>query len=75
MVGENLKGVDPAGVKGVVTAEKSEVKNIVTQPNPYTGGWRLSFPCQVKGEPIELRAFLAEGDKPLSEVWVYRWTP
>ena len=75
LVGDSLKGVDPAGVKGMVTAEKSEVKNIVTQPNPYTGGWRLSFQCQVKGEPIELRAFLAEGDKPLSEVWVYRWAP
>jgi glucans biosynthesis protein len=75
LVGDNLKGVDPAGVKGVVTAEKSEVKNIVTQPNPHTGGWRLSFQCQSKGEPIELRAFLAEGDKPLSEVWAYRWTP
>jgi glucans biosynthesis protein len=75
LLGDNLKGVDPAGVKGVMTSEKSEVKNIVTQPNPYTGGWRLSFQCQVKGEPIELRAFLAEGDKPLSEVWVYRWAP
>ena len=75
LIGDNLKGIDPAGVKGVVTAEKSEVKNIVTQPNPYTGGWRLSFQCQVKGEPIELRAFLTEGDKPLSEVWVYRWAP
>jgi glucans biosynthesis protein len=30
---------------------------------------------RVKGEPIELRAFLAEGDKSLSEVWVYRWAP
>lgn len=58
-----------------MTAEKSEVMNIVTQPNPYTGGWRLSFQCKVKGEPIELRAFLTEGDKQLSEVWIYRWAP
>jgi periplasmic glucans biosynthesis protein len=75
LFGENLKGIDPASVRGMVTAEKAEVKNIVTQPNPDTGGWRLSFQCQVKSDPIELRAFLTKDDKPLSEVWVYRWTP
>ena len=75
VVGDILKTIDPGGIKGVVTAEKSEVKNIVTQPNPETGGWRLSFQCQVKGDPIELRAFLSHADKAVSEVWVYRWTP
>jgi glucans biosynthesis protein len=75
LFGENLKGIDPASVRGMVTAEKAEVKNIVTQPNPDTGGWRLSFQCQVKSDPIELRAFLTQDDKPLSEVWVYRWAP
>ena len=30
-------------VRGVVSAEKAKIKNIVTQPNPATGGWRLSF--------------------------------
>ncbi len=68
-------GIDPASVKGNVTAEKAEVKDIVTQPNPDTGGWRLSFQCQVKSDPIELRAFLTREDKLLSEVWLYRWTP
>jgi len=75
LFGENLKGIDPASVRGMVTAEKAEVKNIVTQPNPNTGGWRLSFQCQVKSDPIELRAFLTQDDKPLSETWVYRWAP
>lgn len=76
LIGDNLKGIDPNSVKGVVTAEKSEVTNIVTQPNPNTGGWRLSFQCAVKKDPIELRAFLAaQDDKPLSEIWVYRWAP
>ena len=46
-------------VKGVVTADKSEITNIVTQPNPETGGWRLSFQCSVKDQSaIELRAVL-----------------
>jgi glucans biosynthesis protein len=75
LLGENLKGIDPVSVKGNVTAEKSVVKDIVTQPNPDTGGWRLSFQCQVKSDPIELRAFLTRDDKPISEVWLYRWAP
>nr|WP_249792741.1 glucan biosynthesis protein G [Bradyrhizobium sp. BRP22] len=76
LVGDNLKGVDPNSIKGVVTAEKSEITNIVTQPNPDTGGWRLSFQCAVKKDtPVELRALLVRDDKPLSEVWVYRWAP
>ena len=76
LMGDKLKAVDPKSIKGVVTAEKSEITNIVTEPNPETGGWRLSFQCSVKKQtPIELRALLAQNDTPISEVWVYRWTP
>jgi glucans biosynthesis protein len=47
----------------------------VTQPNPETGGWRLSFQFSVKGQTsVELRAVLVQNDTPLSEVWIYRWT-
>ncbi|WP_373568247.1 glucan biosynthesis protein G [Bradyrhizobium cajani] len=76
LMGDELKGLDAKTVKGVVTAAKAEVSNIVTQPNPMTGGWRLSFQCAVKGQAaIELRAFLAQNEAPVSEVWIYRWTP
>jgi glucans biosynthesis protein len=76
LIGERLKSVDPKKIKGVVTAEKAEIRNVVTQPNPQSGGWRLSFDVPVKDKnPIELRAVLLEEDVPISEVWVYRWTP
>src|SRR6266404_3432393 len=76
LLGDKLKSVDPKSIKGVVSAEKSEITNVVTQPNPETGGWRLSFQCSVKNQqPIELRAFLVQNDAPISEVWIYRWTP
>ena len=75
-IGERLKSVDPKNIKGNVSAEKAEISNIVTQPNPAIGGWRLSFEIAVKEKvPIELRASLAEGNDAISEVWVYRWTP
>ncbi|WP_458761442.1 glucan biosynthesis protein G [Afipia sp. TerB] len=75
LIGEKLKSVDPKTIRGEVTADKAEIKNIVTQPNPHTGGWRLSFEMLSKDQtPIELRASLKQEDSILSEVWVYRWT-
>jgi glucans biosynthesis protein len=76
LIGESLKSIDPKSIRGDVTAEKGEIKNIVTQPNPVTGGWRLSFELSVKEKtPIELRASLMQGKDAVSEVWVYRWVP
>jgi glucans biosynthesis protein len=76
LVGEKLKSVDPKAIRGVVTAEKASVQNIVTQPNPATGGWRLSFELGVKEKlPVEIRASLMQDNDAISEVWVYRWTP
>lgn len=73
--GDALKGLDPNSVKATVSTDKAEVTNVVAQPNPETQGWRLSFQCAVKDAPVELRAELAANDKPISEIWVYRWTP
>jgi periplasmic glucans biosynthesis protein len=75
LVGDRLKSIDHKSIRGDVTAEKAEISNIVTQPNPATGGWRLSFELSPKEKsPIELRASLMQGDNAISEVWVYRWT-
>jgi glucans biosynthesis protein len=75
LVGEKLKSIDPKNIRGVVSAEKAKVQNIVTQPNPLTGGWRLSFEISKEKAPVELRASLMQGSDAISEVWVYRWTP
>jgi periplasmic glucans biosynthesis protein len=76
LIGDRLKSVDPNSIRGNVSAEKIEIKNIVTQPNPAIGGWRLNFEVPVKEKaPIELRASLMQGNDAISEVWVYRWTP
>ena len=73
---DKSKVVDPGKIRGVVTAEKVKVQNIVTQPNPAIGGWRLSFEIPVKDKvPVELRAYLMQDNEAISEVWVYRWTP
>jgi glucans biosynthesis protein len=74
--GENLKGVPPADLKATVSFDKGKVRNVVTHPNPETGGTRVSFQLAPGGEKsIELRAQLFRGDDALSEVWMDRWTP
>jgi periplasmic glucans biosynthesis protein len=76
IVGEKLKGVKADTVRGTVSANFGKVTNVVTQPNPENGGWRLSFNLvPEKASVIELRAQLMQNDVPLSEVWVCRWTP
>ncbi|WP_022724517.1 glucan biosynthesis protein G [Rhodopseudomonas sp. B29] len=75
ITGDKLKGLDPATVRATVTTNKGEIRNVVTQPNPMTEGWRLSFELASDQPPVELRAILMAGEIALSEVWVYRWTP
>jgi glucans biosynthesis protein len=74
--GDNLKGIAPADIKASVAADKGKVRNVVSQPNPETGGTRVSFQLAAGSEKaIELRAQLLRGEDALSEVWLYRWTP
>ena len=64
MIGERLKSVDPKNIHGNVTAEKAEIRNMVTQPNPATGGWRLSFELSVKEKtPIEVACVADAGQR------------
>ncbi len=75
-VGENLKTVPTPEIKAAVTSDKGKLRNVVSQPNPETGGTRLSFQLGPGNEKaIELRAVLVRGEDLLSEVWLYRWTP
>jgi len=75
VIGDRLKSVDPKRLHGAVTAEKAKIANIVTQPNPAAGGWRLSFELSKEKAPVEIRASLMQENEAVSEVWVYRWTP
>ncbi|MFP5404773.1 MAG: glucan biosynthesis protein [Gammaproteobacteria bacterium] len=65
-----------AQVRGDVSAGSGKIIDVVTQPNPHTGGWRLSFFLDPeKATSVDLRARLMREQDALSETWVYRWTP
>lgn len=74
--GEDLKNLPRgAGVAPEIAAGKGRIQNPVVQPNPETGGHRLSFEMPAAREPVELRARLMGDKGPLTETWLYRWTP
>ncbi len=76
-VGEALTKLPPGTeVRGEVSAGSGKIHDVVTQPNPHTGGWRLSFFLDPeKSTAVDLRARLLHGDDSLSETWIFRWTP
>jgi glucans biosynthesis protein len=59
-----------------VGTDKGKIVNAVAQPNPDLGGWRVSIELDTqKQKVVELHARLMDGDKPLTETWIGRWTP
>ena len=59
----------------IVRSSAGEVTEGIVQRNPETGGPRLAFTFQAGDATwAEFRAQLRFDGKPLTEVWLYRWT-
>ena len=59
----------------VLRSNAGEVSAGLVQRNPETGGPRLAFTFYPQeANLVEFRAQLRLDGKPLSEVWLYRWT-
>ena len=81
--------VDFAGGELAALAKSTEVEPVVTvsggtvetpsaRPLQSTGGFRVMFdlkPPDDSVEPIDVRLFLRHRNQPLTETWVYQWTP
>jgi glucans biosynthesis protein len=73
--GDALRRVDLKDVVVKISADKGEIRNQVLQENAGVGGWRLAFQLRPgKERVIELRAQLCNGEEPISETWLYKWT-
>nr|WP_235548594.1 glucan biosynthesis protein D [Noviherbaspirillum sp. Root189] len=78
-VGGNLKllGKD-AKVLPVISASRGIVELSSARPLDDIQGYRVMFdlrPADDSGAPIDLRAYMTVGGAPLSETWLYQWTP
>ena len=60
----------------ITQASPGTIRNVVVEPNPEIQGWRATFEF-VPGDAktCELQAQLANDQGPVSEKWMYRWTP
>ncbi len=66
-------------VEVVASASRNAtVSGVASRPLPGGRGWRAVFdvePTDGGTEPINLRLFLRADGQPLSETWVYEWSP
>ena len=79
VAGETLEGARPADAEAASRGQRRQGQDRRTWSRSRTrrpGGWRLSFELAPEDKTlVELRAQLDAGDTPLSETWLYRWTP
>ncbi|MGI4938548.1 MAG: glucan biosynthesis protein, partial [Janthinobacterium lividum] len=67
-----------AKVKPVITASSGEIEITSARPLDDIQGWRVMFdikPTDASAAPIDLRVYLAADGQPLSETWLYQWSP
>ncbi|MGI4746314.1 MAG: glucan biosynthesis protein [Janthinobacterium lividum] len=75
--GETVKslGAD-AKLHADLGTNAGDIRNVVVEPNPEIQGWRITFEFYPGSSKIaELHCVLSGEQGPLSEAWVYRWTP
>jgi glucans biosynthesis protein len=67
-----------ADVEPVITASRGEIEITSARPLKEIKGYRAMFdlkPTDSSTEPIDLRLYLGLGGQPLTETWLYQWTP
>lgn len=76
--GGELAGLDPkAKVEPVITASRGRVELTSARPLASVKGYRATFDVvPPEGtEPVDLRLFLRSDGRPLTETWLYAWSP
>ncbi len=65
-------------VKPVISASAGKVEITSARPQHAINGYRAMFdlvPPADSEEPINIRVYLEANGQPLSETWIYQWTP
>ena len=65
-------------VQPVVSVSRGTVEVPSARPLEFNGGFRAMFdvkPPDESVEPIDIRLFLRHRNQPLTETWIYQWTP
>ena len=65
-------------VEAVITTSRGTTEHVTAHFVPEFGGYRALFdvrPTDDSVEPIDLRMYLRIEGRPLTETWIYQWTP
>jgi glucans biosynthesis protein len=78
-VGGELATLDKnVTVEPVISASRGRIEITSARPQPEINGYRAMFdlrPTDDSTEPIDMRLFLRLHGRPLTETWLYQWTP
>ena len=69
---------DKAKVEPVIDVSRGEIELVSARPLESISGYRAMFDLKPNDDsmtPVDLRLFLRAGGKPLTETWIYQWTP
>jgi glucans biosynthesis protein len=67
-----------AEVEPVVTVSRGTIETPSARPLQSIGGFRAMFDVKPPDDsltPIDIRLYLRHGRQPLTETWIYQWTP
>ena len=67
-----------AKVEPVISVSRGSVETTSARPQPQISGYRAIFdlrPLDNSNEPVDLRLYLRADGKPLTETWIYQWSP
>lgn len=67
-----------AKVEPVISVSRGKVEITSARPLKPIDGYRATFdirPTDDSIEPVDLRLFLRRNGQPLTETWIYQWTP
>lgn len=75
--GPVLKGLTrESGIEQVITVSRGEIANAVIYPVQGRDTWRSVFDILARGsEPVDLKVYAHQGDRTVSETWVYQYFP
>jgi len=63
------------GLRVDLSASAGKTSNLTLVPNPTVHGFRVGFELDSNNaDVIELRLRVLQGNRPISETWLYRWT-
>ena len=64
-------------LSAAVSVQNATLSGPIEQYNPFDRTWRVFFKAAVPaaGQTVEVRAFVRRDNQPVTETWIYLWTP